>query len=73
MVYCRCTPSQKAQIVKILRSELNQMTLAIGDGANDCNMIKEANVGIGIFGNTNKFYNFKVTKGIKLFKHQILE
>ena len=28
----------------------NQITLAIGDGANDVNMIQSANVGIGIFG-----------------------
>jgi len=27
------------------------ITLAIGDGANDVSMIKEANVGIGIYGN----------------------
>ena len=26
------------------------MTLAIGDGANDVNMIKQAHIGIGIFG-----------------------
>ena len=24
--------------------------MAIGDGANDCNMIQEANIGIGIYG-----------------------
>ena len=27
------------------------MTLAIGDGANDVNMIQEADIGIGVFGN----------------------
>jgi P-type E1-E2 ATPase len=26
------------------------VTLAIGDGANDVNMIKQAHIGIGIFG-----------------------
>ena len=27
------------------------MTLAVGDGANDVSMIKEAHVGVGIYGN----------------------
>ena len=29
---------------------MGKITLAIGDGANDVNMIMEANVGVGIFG-----------------------
>ncbi|VDQ02852.1 unnamed protein product [Trichobilharzia regenti] len=33
-----------------LKDELNVQTLAIGDGANDVNMIRVANVGIGISG-----------------------
>ena len=27
------------------------ITLAIGDGANDCSMINEAHVGVGLYGN----------------------
>ena len=27
------------------------VTLAVGDGANDVNMIEAANIGVGIFGN----------------------
>jgi P-type E1-E2 ATPase len=34
----------------IKRSEPNIVTLAIGDGANDVNMIQKAHIGIGIFG-----------------------
>jgi len=30
--------------------KLGKLTLAIGDGANDVNMILEAHVGVGIFG-----------------------
>lgn len=30
--------------------KLDKLTLAIGDGANDVNMIQEAHVGVGIFG-----------------------
>ena len=29
---------------------MNKVTLAIGDGANDVNMIQEADIGIGIYG-----------------------
>ena len=31
-------------------SKTKSITLAIGDGANDVNMIKVANIGVGIFG-----------------------
>jgi phospholipid-translocating ATPase len=52
-VFCRTTPNQKAEMVKMVRSE-DYITLAIGDGANDVNMIQEAHVGIGIVGNEGK-------------------
>jgi phospholipid-translocating ATPase len=38
MVFCRVTPGQKAEIVKLVK-KLGKLTLAIGDGANDTNMI----------------------------------
>mmetsp|Transcript_8609 Transcript_8609/g.8565 ORF Transcript_8609/g.8565 Transcript_8609/m.8565 type:complete len:323 (+) Transcript_8609:2039-3007(+) len=48
---CRVSPQQKADIVKLIRdSKVNIRTLAIGDGANDVNMITAAHVGIGISG-----------------------
>ena len=34
-----------------MRLKLKKITLSIGDGANDVNMIQEANIGIGIYGN----------------------
>ena len=49
VVFCRVTPGQKAEIVRLVK-EMGKLTLAIGDGANDVNMIMEANVGVGIFG-----------------------
>lgn len=48
---CRCSPKQKAQVVRLVRNGGQKITLAIGDGANDCNMIQEANIGVGVFGN----------------------
>jgi len=50
VVCCRATPKQKAQMVRLVRDQTNKVTLAIGDGANDVNMIQAANIGIGIYG-----------------------
>ncbi|XP_045416335.1 phospholipid-transporting ATPase VA [Lemur catta] len=47
---CRSTPLQKSMVVKLVRSKLKAMTLAIGDGANDVSMIQVADVGVGILG-----------------------
>jgi P-type E1-E2 ATPase len=51
VVACRVSPKQKAEIVKMVR-QMNPKanTLAIGDGANDVNMIMAAHVGVGISG-----------------------
>ena len=40
VVCCRLLPKQKADVVKLVRKNLNKITLAIGDGANDVPMIK---------------------------------
>ncbi len=51
LVVYRSSPAQKADIVKYVRNaRKDQITLAIGDGANDVNMIESAHVGIGIMG-----------------------
>jgi len=48
---CRVSPKQKAEIVQIVRAkDATKTTLAIGDGANDVNMITAAHVGVGISG-----------------------
>ena len=39
IVCCRVTPKQKADVVRLIKDRLNKITLAIGDGANDVNMI----------------------------------
>lgn len=44
------TPSNKADIVRIVKKLLKGKVLAIGDGANDVPMIQRADVGIGISG-----------------------
>lgn len=51
LVVYRSSPAQKADIVSFVRRlNKNKVTLAIGDGANDVNMIEKAHVGIGIMG-----------------------
>lgn len=50
VICCRVSPAQKAQVVKVVKENLEVMTLAIGDGANDVAMIQAANIGVGIAG-----------------------
>ncbi|XP_040096073.1 phospholipid-transporting ATPase IK isoform X2 [Oryx dammah] len=50
VICCRVTPKQKALIVALVKKYQNAVTLAIGDGANDVNMIKTADIGIGVAG-----------------------
>ncbi|XP_048833503.1 phospholipid-transporting ATPase IC isoform X1 [Brienomyrus brachyistius] len=47
---CRTTPSQKAGVVQLIRKYTSSVTMAIGDGANDVNMIKTAHIGVGLNG-----------------------
>ncbi|CAD8203960.1 unnamed protein product [Paramecium pentaurelia] len=48
---CRVSPKQKQDVVTLIRNQKkNVCTLAIGDGANDVNMITAAHVGVGIRG-----------------------
>ncbi|OCH92253.1 phospholipid-translocating P-type ATPase, partial [Obba rivulosa] len=50
VICCRVSPLQKAQIVTLVKQGVGAMTLAIGDGANDVNMIQAAHVGVGVSG-----------------------
>lgn len=51
VIACRVSPKQKTEIVELVRNhEKEEVTLAIGDGANDVGMIQAAHVGIGIVG-----------------------
>ena len=51
VIACRVSPKQKAEVVNMVRIKSPEhTTLAIGDGANDVNMISAAHVGVGISG-----------------------
>lgn len=50
-ICCRASPSQKAEMVESVRKlRPRDVTLAIGDGANDIAMIQSADIGVGITG-----------------------
>lgn len=66
-VVYRSSPKQKAALVSFVRKYCkNKTTLAIGDGANDVNMIQTAHVGIGIIGKegsqASSFSDFAIGK-----------
>nr|XP_020664948.1 probable phospholipid-transporting ATPase VB isoform X2 [Pogona vitticeps] len=66
---CRCTPLQKSMVVKLVRSQLKVMTLAVGDGANDVSMIQAADVGIGISGQEGMQAVMASDFAVSQFKH----
>ena len=69
VVCCRCSPTQKAQIVKTIRKYTTKRTLAIGDGGNDVPMILEANLGIGVVGKEGMQASLAADYSITKFCH----
>ncbi|CBZ55561.1 putative ATPase 2 [Neospora caninum Liverpool] len=51
VICCRLAPHQKGAVVDLVKTTTQKVTLAIGDGSNDCNMILQAQIGVGIRGN----------------------
>ena len=51
VIACRVSPKQKSELVQMVKDKYpDKKTLAIGDGANDVNMITTADIGVGISG-----------------------
>ncbi|PRP77110.1 hypothetical protein PROFUN_12965 [Planoprotostelium fungivorum] len=50
VLVCRASPLQKSEVVALYKEMQKKKLLAIGDGANDVSMIREAHVGVGISG-----------------------
>jgi phospholipid-translocating ATPase len=69
VVCCRCSPTQKAQIVKNIRKYSTKRTLSIGDGGNDVPMIQEANLGVGIVGKEGMQASLAADYSITKFCH----
>ncbi|XP_066208422.1 probable phospholipid-transporting ATPase IIB isoform X2 [Saccopteryx leptura] len=69
VVCCRCSPTQKAHIVKLLQQHTRRRTCAIGDGGNDVSMIQAADCGIGIEGKEGKAASLAADFSITQFQH----
>ena len=69
LICCRSSPSQKSRVVEFIKKKSDELTLAIGDGGNDVNMIKSAHVGIGIFGKEGYQAAYNSDYAISQFKY----
>lgn len=54
VVACRCSPTQKADVARLIRTYTKKRVCCIGDGGNDVSMIQAADVGLGIVGKEGK-------------------
>ncbi|KAI1787404.1 aminophospholipid-transporting P-type ATPase [Ganoderma leucocontextum] len=54
VVACRCSPTQKADVARLIRKHTKKRVCCIGDGGNDVSMIQAADVGVGIVGMEGK-------------------
>ena len=50
VICCRMSPSDKKDVVSLIKKNCGAVTLSIGDGANDVPMILEAHIGVGLYG-----------------------
>ena len=50
MICCRSSPKQKSEVVSFVKKHLKAITLSIGDGGNDVELIQTAHIGVGILG-----------------------
>ncbi|XP_061026355.1 probable phospholipid-transporting ATPase IIB isoform X1 [Eubalaena glacialis] len=69
VVCCRCAPTQKAHIVKLLQQHTGRRTCAIGDGGNDVSMIQAADCGIGIEGKEGRQASLAADFSVPQFRH----
>ncbi|XP_052232597.1 probable phospholipid-transporting ATPase IIB [Dreissena polymorpha] len=69
VVVCRCSPTQKADIVNLLKVHTGKRTCAIGDGGNDVSMIQAAHAGIGIVGKEGKQASMAADFSINQFSY----
>ena len=69
VVCCRCTPEQKAQVVRLIQQHTGKLSAAIGDGGNDVSMIQAASAGIGIVGKEGKQASLAADFSLTQFSH----
>merc|ERR1711963_336586 len=69
VVCCRCSPEQKATVVRLIQRHTGKRTAAIGDGGNDVSMIQAASAGIGIVGKEGKQASLAADFSLTQFAH----
>ncbi|KYF42182.1 cation-transporting atpase family protein [Toxoplasma gondii ARI] len=69
VVCCRCSPTQKADVVRFVKKFTGRRACAVGDGGNDVSMIQAADVGIGIVGKEGRQASLAADFSITQFSH----
>lgn len=69
VVACRCSPTQKADVAKLIRQYTKKRVCCIGDGGNDVSMIQAADVGVGIVGKEGRQASLAADFSIEQFCH----
>ena len=69
VVACRCSPTQKADVAKLIREHTKKRVCCIGDGGNDVSMIQAADVGVGIVGKEGRQASLAADFSIEQFCH----
>ncbi|PPR03047.1 hypothetical protein CVT24_012435 [Panaeolus cyanescens] len=69
VVACRCSPTQKADVARLIRSFTGKRVCCIGDGGNDVSMIQAADVGVGIVGKEGKQASLAADFSVTQFSH----
>ncbi|CAH8579212.1 unnamed protein product [Dicrocoelium dendriticum] len=69
VVVCRCSPTQKTRIVRLLRVHTKSRVAAIGDGGNDVGMIQAADLGFGLEGKEGRQASLASDFSLTQFRH----
>lgn len=69
VIVCRCSPTQKTQIVTLLRYHTKARVAAIGDGGNDVGMIQASDLGLGLLGKEGRQASLASDFSLAQFKH----
>ncbi|XP_067928556.1 probable phospholipid-transporting ATPase IIB [Watersipora subatra] len=69
VIVCRCSPTQKADIVHLIKRHTKRRICTIGDGGNDVSMIQAADTGVGIVGKEGKQASLAADFSINQFSY----
>ncbi|PNF40229.1 putative phospholipid-transporting ATPase IIB [Cryptotermes secundus] len=69
VICCRCSPTQKAEVVRLIQRHTGRRTAAVGDGGNDVSMIQAADAGIGIAGREGLQASLAADFSVPQFSH----